>query len=66
MIPCKDCLILPMCRHKEEIKCILLNDWMEEDGRDGIELLRYLPNWLAIVRDHKVTINIIERMILKS
>lgn len=27
MIPCKDCLILPICRDKVTVKCNLLKDW---------------------------------------
>ena len=24
-IPCKDCLILPICKHREEVRCDWLN-----------------------------------------
>jgi len=31
-IPCKDCLILPVCKNKESIICEYLYDFMEENA----------------------------------
>jgi hypothetical protein len=56
MIPCKDCLILPACKHKERVYCAILIRWLDSNGRDGVQLLEYLPDWVTIsdcVPDHK-------------
>ena len=29
MIPCKECLVLALCKHKIEIDCPLLYNWVE-------------------------------------
>ena len=47
-IPCKDCLILPICMNKEVIRCKLLFDYL-----DGYRRSTY-PIWgnvLALMRE---------------
>lgn len=58
MIPCKDCLILPICQNKRGIVCSLLVNWGAEchfggkGGKDGWETVhRYLPKVTDIYLD---------------
>jgi len=46
-IPCKDCLVYALCKHKEKIVCSLLYGWMR-NGTGKYEEINYLPNWGSI------------------
>jgi hypothetical protein len=48
MIPCKDCLVLAACRHKEKIECNEIYDWIDDYRDVAGEVTDYLPNWLTI------------------
>ena len=65
MIPCKDCLVLAVCKQKKLIiKCSPLYDWYskrihekEEARVTSSRLGKYLPNWretnkIVITREH--------------
>lgn len=49
MIPCKDCLVLAVCKNKEEISCPILFNWMNTAGYTFTDTLKYLPNWKTIL-----------------
>lgn len=55
MIPCKDCLVLAICKHKREVKCDLLTDWSVEerfvDKGYWKTIHRYLPKVTTIYYD---------------
>lgn len=51
MIPCKDCLILPICQNKKELKCGLLFNWLDGEGFDHMTSIWYLPDWERIIQD---------------
>ncbi len=51
MIPCKECLIYPVCKNKKEVRCSLLINWMSRGGYDYMTLILYLPNWTSIISD---------------
>jgi hypothetical protein len=53
IIPCKDCLVLAACRHKEEIDCGALYEWIEMNRSTAGKLVEYLPNWLIILSKPK-------------
>ena len=60
MVPCKDCLILPICKNKPVITCKLLFDYRWEQQREClIELETYIPNWRTkiILRANTITYN---------
>ena len=43
-IPCKECLVLPMCRNKKELECSMLYDWVGDDLKTTNELIDMFPN----------------------
>jgi len=32
MIPCKQCLVLAACKHKKEVECETLHNWILDEG----------------------------------
>lgn len=52
MIPCHNCLILPMCKQKKVLTCTDLHGWYtkrihskeESDGTSKL-LSKYIPRW---------------------
>lgn len=55
MIPCRECLVLPACKNKEELRCWKLYEWSGENEGEyvGDQLVEYLPNWLVISDEPK-------------
>jgi hypothetical protein len=53
MIPCKDCLVLAACRHKEEVDCGKLYDWIGNHRDVAGGLVDYLPDWLVIKKSSR-------------
>ena len=54
IIPCKDCLILPICRLKKEIRCNLIYDWYHADHHSSWsfqEIGKHLSVWKRIIRE---------------
>ena len=50
-VPCKDCLILGICKHKKNIECYLVYEWIHtcrtrREASD--ELYAYLPIWQSV------------------
>lgn len=46
MIPCKDCLILPVCRNKEILKCSVLAKWMNQGVFSSKEAEECFPRFM--------------------
>lgn len=46
MIPCEQCLILPMCKNRRGISCDLLYKWADEHSIK--ELFRVLPKIISV------------------
>ncbi len=52
MIPCHNCLVLPACKNKMEIRCSILHKWYTERIFTKDEALKtskilekYIPRW---------------------
>ena len=50
-IPCKDCLVYPSCRYREEIYCDRLFYWLEEHPNTNGVLDRMFETWETISTD---------------
>ncbi len=45
MVPCKDCLVLSVCRNRKGIRCSLLFEYVLNSNRNvWKEMIQYLPN----------------------
>jgi hypothetical protein len=49
MMPCKECLLLPMCKQKHAIDCLYLNDWIKKDGPPYVEKVFYAEDFLKVL-----------------
>ena len=46
MIPCKECLVLAICRTKETVECSLLNKWIAKSTFSHKEAEGCFPNFM--------------------
>lgn len=49
MIPCKDCLVLAICRHKKHVVCNLLFNWLGKEYRHYIH--EHIPDVLSVTTE---------------
>ena len=58
IIPCKDCLILPICKSKVHISCSMIWTWLYKDNeamkdikyKEFKEMRKYLKNCFTMQR----------------